>query len=257
MSRSLVGIVAFAGLLPLAVDVPPDSAMRTSETRFRVAGGYSIYSFVVTDCQGRVTDQVPVHAYDGAVAVDHRFARVPIRIGVRGGWTRDHIGSVPADVPDVPQHVTLGNRYANPFFDYETSQGSIGIGWVAHQREFMTSDEQARSQANRPANDFSFHLRAGPDTRYLSISWMEGMPIYSDGGYLNVGVGGRPPNSGVSAFMGLMAGGPIRGAGTMVRVGFGATPALRISVSGQTEFPFYHVGSVSIALEYRLHGRAP
>ncbi len=257
MSRSLIGIVAFTTLLPLAIEVAPDSAAQpTGETRFRVAGGYNYYSLVVTDCMGRVTNHVPVHAYDGAVAVDHLFSGTPIRVGVRGGWTQDRLGgAAPAsDLRGVEQHVTFHNRYVNPFVDLERPRGGFGIGWIAHDHEFITDDEESWWRTRQPFHDVSLHVRLGPEAGYLGISWMEGMPIYSDGGYLNVGVGGQPAGSRVSAFFGLM-GGPTHGTGVIGRLGFDATPALGMSIRGQTANSGGRVGSLSIALEYRVGPR--
>jgi hypothetical protein len=242
MSRSLTLLLGLTALLPVAVEAPPDST-RHGETRLQVAGGYGYYAIITRGCQGEILSKIPIHSLDGAIGVDHRFARVPERVGVRGGWTRDRVG-------DAGSLGTLRNSYVNPFVDAEGPSGSFSLGWVAHRHDFPTTGEQARVQVHHPFNDLSFHLIAGSERRYFAIRWMEGMPIYSDGGYLNVGAGEQPAGSRFSGFLGMAAGGPMEGAGPMLRLGFDVTPRLRLGLTGQTNLT--RAGNVGLALEYRF-----
>ncbi len=229
----LLGCVA---TLPLAVEKPvapgPDTDRR-GQTTLRAAGGIASYGFMVRGCNGNIIDQVPVQARDAAVGIDHRFGNIPLRVGVRGGWTSDEFGS-PEDslrFPGVPQDRTLTNRYVNPYVTLDNGDFAISAGPVFHEREFITAGEGARQWDDHPSNDMSLGLRIGrEDAKYFQASWMESMPLYSDGGYLKMGIGGRTPNGRVGALIGLGAGGPMEGAGPMLETDFALTRALRVQV---------------------------
>jgi len=252
MSRSVAVLLGLVAVMPLAVEVPPDSASRTGETRLRAGAGYGSYAFVSRGCSGEVLSRVPVHALDGSIGVDHRFAKLPLRVGVRGGWTRDRIDSATSVIgsPVVSPGGTVYNRYLNPFIEYDSPGHSVGVGWVAHENEFITAGEGAREQASHPLNDVSFHLRAGSERKYFLASWMEGMPIYSDGGYFTTGIGGRLSERRVSGFIGLAAGGPMEGAGPRAGLDVEVAPGLRVGIKGQTNLS--NGANVGLGLEYRF-----
>lgn len=256
MNRHLGLLVGFASVLPLAVEVPApaDSGMaRRGETRLRIAGGYGHYAFMARNCEGRVIDQVPVRTKDVGAAVDHRFAGQPVRIGIRAGGTRDEIGRGKDSLrfANVPQNRTLTNRYVNPFIEVDGEDAGFSVGYVFHTDEFPTAGENARNQVDHPANDLSAHLRVGRrDERYFQLSWMEGVPIYSDGGYLTLGVGGTLPARRFEGFIGIGAGGPMEGGGPMLRGSYALTPALRLQLMlhGNTS----GAATVGLGAEYRI-----
>ena len=254
MNRNLGLMAGLLVAMPLAIEIPAvrDSGSTTgAETRLRVAGGYGYYAFIARDCEGRTVDRVPVHARNGAIALDHRFARVPLRVGVRAGSTRDAIGT-PNDSTlfiGVPTDRTLTNRYVNPFVEFDTPGGDMSFGYVFRRHEFLTADEDARTRSQHPLNNYSLHMRVGRlEHRYFQVSWMEGMPLYSDGGYLTLGIGG-PPVRRMEGFVGVGAGGPMEGAGPLLRASYALRPDLRVQVALHGNE--HGAGTVGLAVEYR------
>lgn len=256
MNRSLVALAGLVAVMPLAVEVPGTengAPPLPGTTRVQVAGGYAYYAFVSRGCEGEVIDRVPAHAADAAVSVDHLIEGTPLRVGVRGGWLRDRIGSSGGGrVYSVPPENTYWNRYVNPNVEFDQGRGAVGLGWVAHEREFITTGEGAREQSSHPLNDLSAHVRVGSEEKYFLVSWMEGMPVATDGGYLAIGAGGRLAARRLAGFVGMGAGGPLEGAGPMVRVdvevadGLHAGIRLRMGLSDGAS-----TGSAALGLEYR------
>ena len=50
--------------------------------------------------------------------------------------------------PQPPRQLST-NRYVNPYFTYDTPGGSVGGGYVWHEREFPTAGEGARELPQR------------------------------------------------------------------------------------------------------------
>jgi hypothetical protein len=74
----------------------------------------------------------------------------------------------------------------------------------------------------------SFHLRAGRlDGRYLRISFMESVPLYSGGGYFDIGVGSHFSRR-WDLYAGLSAA-PFDGPGLALRTEYRALPNLAIT----------------------------
>jgi hypothetical protein len=196
-------------------------------TQIEIAGGAGEYAFLSRGCNGEILRRHPASFREGALRVQQSIGHGGFALGVRAGTVRDDLAggdgivspAVPApNEPQPPREVST-NRYLNPYFTYDTPQGSVGGGYVWHEREFPTAGEGAREFTDRPLNDMSAHVRFGSERQYFEVRWMEGMPLYSDGGLLNIGVGGRPEGGRVTFFAGLGAGGPYEGAGLAFRVG--------------------------------------
>ena len=177
------------------------------------------------------------------LAVDH------LHDDVGGG-----LGLVSPQLPlpgesDPPRQVT-DNRYVNPYFVYEKPGGSVGLGYVWHEREFPTAGEYAREFPAHPLNDLSGHLRFGPERNHFEVRWMEGMPLAADGGFFTIGGGGRPNGGPTTVFVGLGAGGPYEGAGLALRVGqdigdFNVGVRTRLGSSGGA-----NASGVGLAIQY-------
>jgi len=250
MNRSFPLLVGIVALMPIAVDAPPDSS-DYGETRMHVGAGLGQYAFVVRDCDGNKVSELPVNAQDVGVAVDHRFARTPVSIGVNGGWTRDDPGTLWDRNADPSAPVSgfspSTNSYINPHAALEWRRFGIGAGWIGHEHPLPFGTNDPGVAQDNP-DDMSLHLRIGPrDGVHFRGSWMEGVPIYSDGGYLNFGMGF--PVSGSQVFLG-MTDGPMERVGASLQLDHPLTPTLSAGVRAQSNFD--GAGNVGLALEYKI-----
>jgi len=225
-------LIAVAAVSPFSITVHQEgdtlATITTADgTQIEIAGGAGEYAFISRGCNDQVIRRHPASFREGAVRVQQSIGHGGFALGVRAGTVRDDLAggdgfvspAVPAPNEPQPPRVVSTNRYLNPYFTYDTPEGSIGGGYVWHEREFPTAGERAREFTDRPLNDMSAHVRFGGERRYFEARWMEGMPLYSDGGMLDIGFGGRPEGGRVSLFTGLGAGGPYEGAGLAFRMG--------------------------------------
>ncbi|HEY6194079.1 MAG TPA: hypothetical protein VI504_03475 [Candidatus Eisenbacteria bacterium] len=226
-------LVAIAAITPFSITLHDRgdtlATVTTADgTQFEIAGGAGEYAFISRGCNGEVIRRHPAAFREGAVRVQQPLGHTGLALGVRAGTVRDDLaggdGLVRPDLilpnePQPPRELST-NRYLNPYFTYDTPGSSVGLGYVWHEREFPTAGEGARELPARPMNLLSAHLRIGSEQQYFETRWMEGMPLYADGGMFNLGVGGRPGDGPVTFFTGLGAGGPYEGAGLALRVGY-------------------------------------
>ena len=196
-------------------------------TQYEVVAGGGEYAFLTRGCNGEVIRRHPVSFHDAGMRVQVPIGGRGLAVGVRAGVVRDDLAggdgvvspAEPLPGESQPPRVITYIRYVNPYVAFEPPGGSVGIGWVVHDHEFPTASEFAREMPHRPLNDLSAHVRIGSPSKYFEARWMEGVPVYSDGGYLSLGVGGHADHGPVSGFVGLAAGGPYEGAGLALRVG--------------------------------------
>ena len=228
-------------------------------TQFEIAAGTGEYAFISRGCNGEVLRRHPASFREGALRVEQPIGRGGFAVGVRAGLMVDDLaggdGVVPPAVPlagePQPPRVVTTNRYLNPYIVFNPRDGSVGAGWVLHEREFPTAGEGARELPGRPLNDLSVHVRFGSEREYFEARWMEGMPLYSDGGLLTLGVGGRPADGPWTFFAGLGAGGPYEGAGVAARLGrnvgdWNVSVRSRVGVSGDAK-----AAGVALGVSYR------
>lgn len=225
-------LIAMAAITPFSITLHERgdtlATVTTADgTQIEIAAGTGEYAFVSRGCNGKVTRRHEAAFRDAAVRVQQPVGHDGFAFGVRAGVMHDDLaggdGVIPPAVPfpgePQPPRQVSDNRYLNPYFVYEQPGGSVGMGYVWHEREFPTAGEGARQLADRPLNDMSAHVRFGPERNYFEVRWMEGMPLAADGGFLTVGFGGRPEGGPWTLFTGLGAGGPYEGAGVAFRVG--------------------------------------
>lgn len=204
MNSRLAWIGALSLVLPIAIENPRGDSTRVtqSETRFELGGGVGYYALIDRGCSGKPIRRTPVHYQEVGAAVEHRFD-APLAVGIRGGWRREefHYSKV----------ASTTNRYINPHLALETRTFGLGGGAVfAHERFPISGDP------NGLRMPFSAHLRLGElDVRYLTLSIMENVPLYSGGGYYDLTLGFRP-SARVEARLGLSGGGPYDGGGAIV-----------------------------------------
>jgi hypothetical protein len=235
-SRGLFTV--FVLLFPLAIDIPSPPSDST-RTRVALSGGNGGYALVGRGCEGQVLRKDRVDFREAEIAIDHRLDEA-IRLGVRGGVIR-------ARGPQTPRE----NRYVNPTVSIGSRGFEVGGGPVFSRHPFPTGGyEESRI-------DGSGHLRIGPeDYRYFFVSYMESQPLYSGGGYLSIGLGGRPrPNLGFSAALSIR---PYDRAGAALGAEFRPAPRLAAQMHvrlGGSE----RIGenAVSLGLSYSLGHRTP
>jgi hypothetical protein len=210
MGRNRLLLCCVTLVLPIAVEVPsssPDSTL----ARFTAAGGTGALAMVVRDCEGNAVDEHRVHFRDGGAAMDVH-GPYPLHAGVRAGVVHDGI------IGD--------NSYVNPNLSFEWSKFGFGTGRVFSRKEFLVD---GGDHADIPV---SGHLRIGNlDRRYFSMELMESVPLDSDGGYFDLGLGYRPSQrlrmwTGIGVL-------PYDQMGLMVRSEWRMTPHLRLNANAR------------------------
>lgn len=241
MRSRLAALGSFVLALPIGIDVPQDSTFHHRDltgSYAQIAGGAGYYAIMTRGCQGKELTHAPVHAQDMGANLEHAF-RGPLRLGVRGGWLHDEIGE---------QHVVRENRYINPHVTIEKHPVSLGAGWVVADRDFIMPGDSLRHQRIT----FSGHLRVGdPMTQTFSISWMENVPLYSGGGYLNAGIGGHPRDD-VDLWVGL-SGFPYDGLGVAIKSDWHVSHETSLNLRARVgSVDAQYQNGVSLGVGYRL-----
>jgi hypothetical protein len=206
--------VLFAGtlILPVAVETPPPGGGHA--TSVSAAAGAGSLAFVTRGCEGRVLTADKLKLRDAGAAVVHRFPG-PVSIGVRGGVTEIGDG--------------LTNNYINPHASLDWDYIGFGGGYV-HSTDFLYTGGE--DFAPRRTQFASAHLRFGqPDRVCLILSLAEGVPIYTDGGLFEIGMGVKPHQR-VQAMLGLSML-PYDGAGVGLHTRIETLPELYLDLSGR------------------------
>lgn len=112
----------------------------------------------------------------------------------------------------------------------------------------LDRDGPARSVGAMPR--LSAHMRVGTEQHYFAIRWMEGVPLYSSGGYLDAGIGEHPAGSQLSIYSGLAAGGPFERDAFMIQGSYQLPNGVVASVRARTAFPFAPSTGVAVGLGY-------
>src|SRR5262249_28794586 len=148
MTRHRWCLIALSALAPVSVQVHTGgdtvaTVVASDGTRFEVLAGTGQYAFISRGCNGSIVSQRPISFQEVGGAVEHGVGG-GVSVGARGGWIRDDLADVAESEPFVGISVPrerIENRYVNPYFTYEHPNGSIGLGWVFHQKEFITAGE--------------------------------------------------------------------------------------------------------------------
>ena len=232
MTRNLVLVSALALTFPIAVDAPVDSVGTDGrETRLSVAGGAGAYALITRDCEGNMISNTPMGFRELGAQIDQEVAG-PLHVGVRGGVQRDEVKvafdttNAIARARGAPQEPSgfRNNRYVNPYVSLEGRRAGIGFGRVFSDHEFVAPMQEE-------GNTYSGHLRLGPPNKYFSIALMENVPLYSGGGYFDMGIGFSPDPK-ANCWIGL-SGGPYDGPGLGLRTSWQMHPRLMLDLSAR------------------------
>ncbi len=229
-------------LFPLVVGMQgenPDS----SETNLKLAGGAGSYAYVSRGCEGQVLNKQRIPYGDLGFSIDHK-PKSPFRIGFRGGFIREPIRSSwePAYSPDK----RATNFYFNPDFAFEWEYFGIGAGFFSSQKDLYWRD--LGTARNFPSG----HLRIGNPRFYFSAHLMESVPLYSGGGYLDLGVGGKASRK-VSYWLGLSIIGPYDTNGFLIKTDFEFAKNWQLNLAGRLgRSQGISENAVSLGLSYRI-----
>ena len=231
MRVNMVVLLTFAAALPVSVEIPSsDSTSAGGETRLGVTGSIGRYALIDRGCEGHVFDTHPREYGEAGLEAVHLFDN-GFGVGVRAGTVREEVTerTTATDYSQYPYrdttHVTTydwENSWVNPSVSYEGSNAGVGVGVVTARRTFMP--HTGSGLRTLP----SFHVRLGPlDRSHLRIAYMESMPLYSGGGYADIGVGSHVHRN-WDIYAGLSTG-PFDGPGVALRTEYRALPNLAVS----------------------------
>ncbi len=226
--------------LPVSVEVPgSDSTSGNGETRLSVSGSVGRYALIDRGCEGQVLD-THRHPYAEAGLEAVHTMDNGLSMAVRGGVIHETFTSrtVLSNSSVVTTRHEWDNHYVNPSIGYEGSSGGIGAGLVFSRRPFLLGDQDAylrydsgfpSSGSNSATTLPSFHVRGGSlDGRYFRLAFMENVPLYSGGGFFDIGVGAHL-NRSWDFYTGLSAT-PFDGPGLALRTEYRAHPNLALQV---------------------------
>jgi len=263
-------LVAFL-ITPMAVGVyVPGDTLDTvvepgseSSTTFRVAAGGGQYMSFTRDCDGGVVTRNREDFRDVGAEIQHSFNGT-VELGARGGYTEDSRVFAPDPPPatfDPRDWEEKGVYYVNPYFASESDRFGIGAGLIVATGSLNTNYQEDEF---RIGNQFegqngihyypSAHLRFGRNrSTYVSVHFLEGLPLYSGGGALDLGIGARLAPR-VDMWFGSTFGGVYDSGGVLLKlrieVGdrFELQPNARMGFpAGETEY------GLGLSLGYRVH----
>jgi hypothetical protein len=223
VARNLTKLGVFVLALPIAIEVPDDSSESSGHaTRVSIGGGVGTYALIARNCEGNAIGHTPVDFRDVGAAIDRQIVG-PWHVGIRGGVLHDKVGL--SGPPTGFGAGTTGSRtnwYANPYLSAEGRGSGFGGGWVYSDQPIDV--ESGRRSAAR----FSGHIRLGGRERYFSLGVMENVPLYSGGGFTELGIGFRP-HPAVDSWVGL-SGGPFDGAGAALKADWRMNPRMTLDM---------------------------
>src|SRR5258706_4711959 len=213
---ALVGLVL---LLPVSVEVPTssDSGDVGGETRITAIGGIGRYAIIDRGCEGQVLDTHPIDFREAGGEIEHRLPD-GATLGLRGGAVREEgkAQEVWTDYSVYPYRDSVvttvsrwNNSYLNPSVSHEAHNIGVGAGWMWSTGRFRVRPDGGDSGP-------TFHFRIGPRERvHFILEHMESVPLYSGGGYTELGFGIHPHR--LWDFHGGIGGGPYDGGGFVLR----------------------------------------
>ena len=183
-------LLSFVGALPLQITTTSNDS---TETNFRVAGGFGQYAYVSRGCEGNVLDKERIPFSEFGVSVDHK-TKTPLRLGINATYihTRKE-----RDLEGYYSYGYYDERYAgnkrsreilavNPFINAEWKYFALGGGYFGANGPIFDRNDDSNEQF------FSGYLRIGNiRSTYFDVSIFHTAPVYS-GSYFKLGLGYRP-----------------------------------------------------------------
>jgi hypothetical protein len=243
--------VSFFMLLPLVVGVQ-NANNDSTETNFKIAGGLGSYAYITRGCEGEVLTKEEIPFKDAGFSFDHKF-RSPVKIGLRGGYIWDNRDRATEYIDWIDTLIIVENSdnfYLNPDLSFEGRWFGIGAGPFFAQKT-LYGREGGEWGKSLP----SWHIRIGSKKGYFSMNMLENIPLYSGGGYLNLGVGGSAsPN--FSYWIGLGSSGPYDNVGFIAKTDIRLKSNLYLDLAGRLgTSEGVSESAISAGLNYRVFGR--
>ena len=150
-------------------------------TELRVAAGAGHYVALMRDCDGNVINQLEDDFVDVAASVDHRFDGTPFSLGVTGGFLHDH------RFDDTDRD---GYSYINPTIGLTKHRFAMSLGAVFMSEALLDpNDDDLDPESDvYPTLAMRVGTLAGP---YFTVALLSAFPMYSGGGYFDLGMGGQ------------------------------------------------------------------
>ncbi len=238
--------LGFFFLLPLVVGMPL-SEEDSTEMNIKFAAGRGSYAFITRGCEG-VTSEQNIPYKDIGVSVDYKL-KPPVQVGLKAGtiWEEYKYEKYSYGIKIEEMTKSYANSYFNPNISFEGKRFGIGIGPFFSKKYLPHRGD--RLWIKRSA---SWHLRIGSPKFYFSTHMFESIPLYSGGGYFNLGFGGSS-GSKTDLWFGLSTTGPYDGAGFLVKTNFKLNRNWYLDLAGRlgiSEGNAEH--AISVGLNYRL-----
>ena len=261
--------------MSLAVRVPVDSIatsatpnssdVDTRTTKFTLAGGGGrFYREYRLGGECAANDPTTFHEEFGDVGaeIDYQHGDKG-HFGIRGGYVHETAELVadPGLTGELGSSRGIDTYYANPFISHEGDKFGLGAGVLITSRPLNTADQEDSPFKEDVAIYPSAHLRFSRSSNqlYLSAHLWEGVPIYSGGGMVMMGLGGRP-FSWLDLYGGYASEGPFAVEGFLARATFDLNrewslmTTVRFPTDFSNEVGTYEdqEGTVSLGVQYRL-----
>lgn len=230
-SRLLLSL--FIAVVPISVEMGApadtsrpertDAAPPAAETRIRVAGSLGQFALIHRGCNGEVLSVTKSQLRSGALEVQHRFAGGMV-IGARGGQVVEGEGEGdPGPFGDPALLATRRtNAYANPYVGFDGARGGFGFGWLRADHAFVRDE----FETFRP--EVTGHVRLGTSREHLTVRFMEGLPLESEGAFTVEFGGSMTPRADAYVYTGML--GPFDGALVGLKGDVWLTPQAALSV---------------------------
>jgi hypothetical protein len=183
-------LFSFVGVLPLQITTTSNDS---TETNFRVAGGFGQYAYVSRGCEGDVLDKEKIPFSEIGVSIDHK-TKTPLRLGINASYI---LTQKERDLESYYEYTYYSEKYAgnkrsmeiftvNPFMNAEWKNFALGVGYFGASRSILHKNDGSREPS------FSGYLRIGNiRSTYFDMSLFHATTIYSEG-YFKLGIGYRP-----------------------------------------------------------------
>lgn len=243
--KNIPKILSLFIFLPLVIGVE-NTGRDSSETNLKIAGGLGSYAYVTRGCEGEVLSKEKIPFKDVGFSMDHKF-KAPVKIGLRSGYISDEGTYYYHDINKVESRK---NFYLNPDIALEWKNFGFGVGPFIAQKTLRGKEES--DWGKTPP---SWHIRIGPKTTFFSINMLENVPLYSGGGYLNLGVGVMPSRN-FSLWLGLGTTGPYDNVGFIAKTDFRLKGNLHLDLAGRLgSSEGISENAMSMGLNYKIMGR--
>jgi len=186
----------------------------------------------VRDCEGRVVESTRQDFSDVAAEVNHRF-QSGAEAGIRGGYVDN--GFVFLEPSEDPYVALAGEErgvyYVNPYIGPESRRFGLGVGVIWASDPLLNGDLNVGRVTAEAGHRYypSGHLRIGPRSTHFSLRVLEGLPICSGGGIVDMGVGWRTNH--VRGFAGMSGSGLYDGVGVVLNLTLNASDRLEIGTN--------------------------